>query len=79
MRLRSAMLYVKDLERMKQFYGDMLALKLTNQDWTDVWATFDIETVLDSPYTPFLTRNRQAHRNHVPADFARKGSGETHL
>ena len=41
MRLRSAMIYVKDLERMKQFYGDMLGVKPTNQDWTDVWATFD--------------------------------------
>jgi len=41
MRLRSAMLYVKDLERMKKFYGDMLGVKATNQDWTDVWATFD--------------------------------------
>jgi predicted enzyme related to lactoylglutathione lyase len=41
MRLRSAMLYVKDLERMKQFYGDMLGAKPTNRDWTDVWATFD--------------------------------------
>jgi predicted enzyme related to lactoylglutathione lyase len=35
------MLYVKDLERMKQFYGDMLGVKATNQEWTDVWATFD--------------------------------------
>jgi predicted enzyme related to lactoylglutathione lyase len=41
MRLRSAMLYVRDLERMKQFYGDMLGVKPTNQDWTDVWASFD--------------------------------------
>jgi predicted enzyme related to lactoylglutathione lyase len=41
MRLRSAMLYVKDLERMKQFYGNMLGVKPTNQQWTDVWATFD--------------------------------------
>lgn len=35
------MLYVKDLERMKQFYGDMLGVKPTNQNWTDVWAAFD--------------------------------------
>jgi predicted enzyme related to lactoylglutathione lyase len=35
------MLYVRDLERMKQFYGDMLGVKPTNQEWTDVWATFD--------------------------------------
>ena len=39
MRLRSAMLYVKDLERMKQFYGDMLGVKPANQDWTSLWAT----------------------------------------
>lgn len=43
MRLRSAMVYVKDLERMKQFYGDMLGVKPTNQDWTDVWAAFDTD------------------------------------
>ena len=35
------MIYVKDLERMKQFYGDLLGAKPTNQDWTGVWATFD--------------------------------------
>ena len=35
------MLYVKDLERMKQFYGDMLGVQPTNKEWTDVWATFD--------------------------------------
>jgi predicted enzyme related to lactoylglutathione lyase len=41
MQLRSAMLYVKDLERMKRFYSDMLGVEPTNQDWTDVWAAFD--------------------------------------
>jgi predicted enzyme related to lactoylglutathione lyase len=41
MRLRSAMLYVKDLERMKQFYGAMLGVQPTNRNWTDVWAIFD--------------------------------------
>lgn len=35
------MLYVKDLERMKQFYADMLALAPSNVHWTDSWATFD--------------------------------------
>src|SRR5215467_7592270 len=44
MQLRSAMLYVRDLERMKQFYGDMLGVKPTNENWTDVWATFDTGT-----------------------------------
>jgi predicted enzyme related to lactoylglutathione lyase len=41
MRLSSAMLYVKDLERMKQFYSTMLGVQPTNQDWTDTWASFD--------------------------------------
>jgi predicted enzyme related to lactoylglutathione lyase len=41
MQLRGAMLYVKDLERMKRFYGDMLGVQPDNQEWTDVWATFD--------------------------------------
>ena len=41
MQLRSAMLYVRDLERMRRFYGNMLGVKPTNQDGTDVWATFD--------------------------------------
>jgi predicted enzyme related to lactoylglutathione lyase len=45
MLLRGAMLYVKDLEQMKQFYGDMLGVKSTNQEWTDVWATFDTGAV----------------------------------
>ena len=35
------MLYVKDLQRMKQFYGDMLGVQPANQDWTDVWAAFE--------------------------------------
>lgn len=41
MQLRSAVLYVKDLERMKRFYGDMLGVAPTNREWTDVWAAFD--------------------------------------
>jgi predicted enzyme related to lactoylglutathione lyase len=40
MQLRSAILYVKDLERMKRFYGAMLGASPGNQEWTDVWATF---------------------------------------
>jgi len=35
------MLYVKDLERMKRFYRDMLGVEPSNSDWTDVWAAFD--------------------------------------
>ena len=35
------MLYVKDLERMKRFYGDMLGIEATNQNCTNDWATFE--------------------------------------
>ena len=41
MQLRIAMLYVKDLERMKQFYSDVLGVSPTNRERSDVWATFD--------------------------------------
>lgn len=41
MQLRGAMLYVRDLERMKRFYGDMLGIEATNQNWTNAWVTFD--------------------------------------
>jgi predicted enzyme related to lactoylglutathione lyase len=41
MQLRSAILYVKDLERMKRFYGEMLGTVPSNQGWTDAWATFE--------------------------------------
>jgi predicted enzyme related to lactoylglutathione lyase len=35
------MLYVKDLESMKRFYGELLGVEPGNRDWTDVWAVFD--------------------------------------
>src|SRR5215467_15624406 len=41
MQLRSAILYVKDLERMKRFYSEMLGVVPTNHHWTDTWATFE--------------------------------------
>jgi catechol 2,3-dioxygenase-like lactoylglutathione lyase family enzyme len=41
MRLRGAMLYVKDLPRMKAFYGAMLGATPNNREWTDTWARFD--------------------------------------
>lgn len=41
MQLRGAMLYVRDLERMKRFYGDLLGIEATNQNLTNAWATFD--------------------------------------
>jgi catechol-2,3-dioxygenase len=46
MRLHSALLYVKHLERMKRFYSEMLGFKPTNQDSTDVWATFETGSAL---------------------------------
>lgn len=45
MQLRSAMLFVKDLERMKRFYCDMLGVEPTDQNSTNVWAAFDIGPV----------------------------------
>ena len=41
MQLRSAILYVKDLDLMKRFYGEMLGIVPTNRQWTDEWATFE--------------------------------------
>ncbi len=41
MQLRSAILYVKDLARMKSFYGEMLRATPTNHHWTDTWAIFE--------------------------------------
>jgi len=41
MQLRSAMLYVKNLEQMKRFYGDLLKLEPANENCTDEWVTFD--------------------------------------
>ena len=41
MRLGCAMLYVKDLPRMKEFYSEMLESRPINKEWTDSWAEFD--------------------------------------
>ena len=41
MRLGSAMVYVKDLPRMRAFYSEMLGLKPSNDTWTDSWTEFD--------------------------------------
>lgn len=35
------MVYVKDLERMKQFYGQLLGVEPTNQKSTNEWVAFD--------------------------------------
>jgi predicted enzyme related to lactoylglutathione lyase len=40
MQLRGAMLYVKDVERMKRFYADILGIEATNQNCTNAWAVF---------------------------------------
>lgn len=41
MQLRNAILYVKDMERMKRFYSEMLRANPTSMDGTDAWATFE--------------------------------------
>jgi catechol 2,3-dioxygenase-like lactoylglutathione lyase family enzyme len=41
MRLGSAVLYVKDLERMKRFYSEILGTNPINQKFADVWAAFE--------------------------------------
>lgn len=40
MQLRGAILYVKELERMKCFYGAMLGTSSSNQEWADLWVAF---------------------------------------
>ena len=40
MQLCRAILYVKDLERMRNFSSEMLGAKPTNQQSTDAWADF---------------------------------------
>jgi predicted enzyme related to lactoylglutathione lyase len=35
------MLYVKDLARMREFYGSVLETAPINTEWTDAWALFD--------------------------------------
>jgi predicted enzyme related to lactoylglutathione lyase len=41
MRLDCAMLYVKDLPRMKEFYGQMLRSQPVNAEWIETWAVFE--------------------------------------
>ena len=40
------MVYVKDLPRMRAFYGEMLGVKPSNDTWTDSWTEFDAGGVL---------------------------------
>lgn len=41
MQLHGAMLFVKDLEEMKRFYGQVLGVEPANQKSTNEWAVFD--------------------------------------
>lgn len=41
MRLRQAILFVKDLSLMAAFYGDLLALKPLEETRTDSWVEFE--------------------------------------
>lgn len=41
MQLGSAILYVKDFERMKRFYSEMLGANPTNHEWAEAWASFE--------------------------------------
>jgi predicted enzyme related to lactoylglutathione lyase len=41
MTLECSMLYVKDLTRMREFYGSVLQTPPINKEWTDTWALFD--------------------------------------
>jgi catechol 2,3-dioxygenase-like lactoylglutathione lyase family enzyme len=58
MPLYSAILYVKDLERMKGFYGEILGAKPTNNGWADAWASFE-------------TDNARFALHAIPADVAK--------
>ena len=35
------MVFVKDLPRMRAFYGELLGVKPSNETWTDTWTEFD--------------------------------------
>ena len=41
MQLYRAMIYVKDLPRMREFYSRMLGVEPGNKQWTSEWAEFD--------------------------------------
>jgi len=43
MQLRSAILYVKDMEAMKRFYGEMLGAIPSDQGSTDTWVIFETD------------------------------------
>jgi predicted enzyme related to lactoylglutathione lyase len=41
MTLECSMLYVKDIARMREFYGNVFQTPPINTEWTDSWALFD--------------------------------------
>ncbi len=58
MRLYRAMIYVKDLPRMREFYSEMLGVKPVNEKSVDEWAEFD-------------TGSTRFALHAIPADIAR--------
>ena len=59
MKMRGAMVYVKDLPRMRTFYSEMLGVKPINETWTETWTEFDAGGVRFSLHA-------------IPADIARE-------
>jgi extradiol dioxygenase family protein len=43
--MSGALIYVKDLPRMRTFYGEMLRAKPSNDAWTESWTAFDVNGV----------------------------------
>lgn len=41
MQFRGAILFVKDLEKMKRFYSEVLGTNPINREWADSWAKFE--------------------------------------
>jgi len=78
MKLRKAILYVKDLERMKRFYSEILGATPTNRDWTGRMGYLrDGWRAICPACGPW--RYREKHRDHVTADPARRRPGQAHL
>jgi extradiol dioxygenase family protein len=78
MQLCSAVLYVKDLERMKRFYSEMLGASLANHRWTDTWVAFETGGARFSLHS-IPAESRKEHRDRLSANAARTGFGEACL
>jgi len=68
MHLGGAVLFVKDLPRMREFYGDMLQARPCNQECTDSYALFELNggrLVLHAIPEEYraTSRSRPHHRN----------------